>query len=593
MAERELLAVIREPGPLAPLDLWTYNVPTMTLTRLFRPLAAPCLAASLVAVIAIVPVHGREAQPSTRVTSLAVAQREGFATLTWRPVEGATEYQIERTPVDESGRPTGDGVITGVWRPNRQVRPQSPAFADAGFIAGHRLQWRVRAVVAGEPRGFSDPVAGATRPPFGPGEFLTEFEKTDGAGYTSYDFEIDWTRRIAAASPRVRVVSLGRTPQGREMNLFVIGSPAPLATAEAISTAPTAGANCNVHGNEPSGREGCFMMIRELALSNDPAVLDILSNATILIVPSFNADGRANNTRGNSAGQDLNRDHARLTQPESQIFAAFLRDYTPEVMVDGHEYGNANTCDLPLLWPRHSNTAPTVHEASKAGLVEGRFYDAGATDGWWPCPYPPRGIDGAQTFTRVTGLKNMIVTLVEARSGGGPTRPAEAGNTPENRRRKAYSQLWSIRQALAYHRANLPALQKAIAEAVAFQRSNTGPIVFHGDWDVPAFPAPHPGDTPPPGNAPGPGQRLDTPPCGYFLTEAQFTAKLTDGGTLPAALHTSVGDRLAAHGVTVEKRPGGYLVPLAQPLRGLINILLDEQTPPAPIVAAQRVFQCS
>ena len=43
--------------------------------------------------------------------------------------------------------------------------------------------------------------------------------------------------------------------------------------------------------------------------------------------------------------------------------------------------------------------------------------------------------------------------------------------------------------------------------------------------------------------------------------------------------------------------PGGIINmqtkrPLAQPLRGLINILLDAQTPPAPIVAAARVMRC-
>jgi|GEM_PF-180378 len=524
----------------------------------------------------------RHAQPGGRVDSVAVVPREGYVTVTWRPVAGATEYQIER-----------EGLVTGIWRPNRQVRQQSPSFADAGFVPGGTLRWRVRAVVGDVPQEWSEPVSAQTRAPFGPAEFRTGFEARDGAEYTTYDEEIDWTKRIVAASPRVRVVPLGTTPQGRTMNLFVIGHPAPKGTVAEIASGPAAGANCNVHGNEPSGREGCLMMIRELAFSNDPAIIDILSHATVLIVPSFNADGRANNTRGNSAGQDLNRDHARLTQPESQMFAAFVRDYTPEVMVDGHEYGSATTCDLPLLWPRHSNTATSVHDMSKAGLVEGRFYDAGATDGWWPCPYPPRGIDGAQTFTRVTGLKNMVTTLVEARSGGGPTRQAEAGNVPENRRRKAYSQLWSIRQALMFHRANRPAIAKAIEDGIAFQRSNTGPIVFHGDWDVPAFAAPHPGDTPPPGATPGPDQMLTPPPCGYFLTDAQYSAKLTDSGTLPEALWTSVGDRLAAHGITVEKRPGGYLVPLAQPLRGLINILLDAQTPPAPIVAAERRMRCS
>jgi len=532
------------------------------------------------------------APQTTQASGLAAVARDGYVTLTWKPVADAAEYQIERTLVDADGKPAGEPAISGVWRPNRQIKPQAPSFADAGFLVGRRYQWRVRAVIGSAPQEYSAPVAALTVAPFGPKGFQTGFEARDGADYTTYDEEIEWTARLATASPRVRVVPLGKTPQGRTMNLFVIGHPRPIATAAEISAGPAAGANCNVHGNEPSGREGCFMMIRDLAFSNERWVTDILANATVLIVPSFNADGRANNTRGNSAGQDLNRDHARLMQPESQIFAAFLRDYTPEVMVDGHEYGSAGTCDLPLLWPRHSNTAPTVHNMAKGGLVEGRFYDAGAADGWWGCPYPPRGIDGAQTFTRVTGLKNMITTLVEARSGGGPTRPLETGNVPENRRRKAYSQLWSIRQALSYHRAERPAIARAIADGIAFQKSNTGPIVFHGDWDIPAFPAPHPGDSPPPGGAPGPDQQLNPPPCGYFLTDAQYTAKLKDSGPLPEALWTSAGDRLAAHGVIVEKRPGGYLVPMAQPLRGLINILLDAKTPPAPIVAAERMFDC-
>jgi hypothetical protein len=548
-------------------------------------LTAICVAGGLAAAAVMV-----DARQDTRVGGLAAVARDGYATLTWKPVAGVNEYQIERTPLDAAGNPAGEPAISGLWRPNRQVKQEAPSFADAGFVVGRRYRWRVRALLGGTPQEFSAPVSALTVAPFGPAEFQTGFEAREGADYTTYDEEIEWTARILKASRRVRVIPLGKTPQGRTMNLFVIAQT--IGTTAEISNGPAAGANCNVHGNEPSGREGCFMMIRELALSNDKWVTDILSNATILIVPSFNADGRANNTRGNSTGQDLNRDHGRITQPESQMFARFLRDYTPEVMVDGHEFGNTGTCDLPLLWPRHSNTAPSVHNLAKTGMIEGYFYDTGAADGWWGCPYPPRGIDGAQTFTRVTGLKNMITTLVEARSSGGPTRPLETNNAAESRRRKAYSQLWSIRTALNYHRANRAAIAKAIADGIAFQKSNTGPIVFHGDWDAPAFPAPHPGDSPPPGGAPGPDQQLNPPPCGYFLTDAQYTEKLKDSGTLPESLWTSAGERLAFHGVIVEKRNGGYFVPMAQPLRGLINILLDAKTPPAPIVAAERVMDC-
>lgn len=658
------------------------------------------------------------------VTGLSVDQEYGFATLGWSPVEDAVAYEIERTPVDDAGVPTGPSEIVGVWRPNRQVSPEAPVFADSGFVPGDRFQWRVRATLTpfpnevtidapssaagtykahgasfgprlgetgpagdvvlvddgssdptlgcGSPIGFpagaialvdrgecsfvqkvrnaqaagatgvivvnneagapinmtgnatdvtipsvmvwqsdgeaikaglpatgalqsalalpfSEPVIDTTRAAPGPEEFRTPWETTEDAQFTSHEFELAWTNDIAEASDRVRVETLGHTVEGRPINLFIIGDP-PLETAAEISESPTVGANCNVHGNEPSGREACFMMIRELAFSDDPWVEDILSNTTVLIVPSLNGDGRAANQRGNATGQDLNRDHGLLAMPETFSLAAFFRDYTPEVMVDGHEFGRSSTCDLPLLWSRHSNTAPTVHNEGKEGLVEGHFYAQSAVGGWWPCPYPLVGLDGATSFTRVTGLKNMVVTLVEARSQGGPTRPGEAG--AENRRRKGYSQLWSIREAMNYHRENLPTIQQAIEEGIEFQSSNTGPAVLHGDWDVEAFPAPHPGDTPPPNNPPGPDDMINPPPCGYQLTAEQYSTPIADG-RLPSELETSAGERLVAHGIrAVPRGTGQFFVPMAQPLRGLINIVLDEEQPPQPIVAGVRVFDC-
>jgi hypothetical protein len=160
------------------------------------------------------------------------------------------------------------------------------------------------------------------------------------------------------------------------------------------------------------------------------------------------------------------------------------------------------------------------------------------------------------------------------------------------RGRKAYSQLWAIRQALDYHRTNGPRIRRAIAEGVAFQSSNSGPVVLHGDWHVEPFPAPHPGESPPPPNPPGPEQMLNPPPCAYFIPAALYNRLLDDSERLPERLRTSAGDRLASHGVRVEPVDGGFLVPMKQPLRGLINILVDPDQPPAPIVAAERVFQC-
>ena len=70
---------------------------------------------------------------------------------------------------------------------------------------------------------------------------------------------------LDAASERVRVVEHGRTLQGRPINMFIVGYPTPPPTAEEVSDSPTALVNCNVHGNEPSSREACLILARELA----------------------------------------------------------------------------------------------------------------------------------------------------------------------------------------------------------------------------------------------------------------------------------------------------------------------------------------
>src|SRR5687768_11303158 len=81
------------------------------------------------------------AQEANQVTGVAVEQEDGFASLSWDSVLGATDYQIERTPVGADDLPTGPAAIVGVWRPNRTVTPASPTFADAGFNPGDRFQW--------------------------------------------------------------------------------------------------------------------------------------------------------------------------------------------------------------------------------------------------------------------------------------------------------------------------------------------------------------------------------------------------------------------------------------------------------------------
>ena len=548
--------------------------------RRISAIAVTAMAAA--ASLALVQPGSALAQGPGQVTGLQAVQGEGFATLSWDPVEGATDYQIERTPVNAADELTGSARIVGLWQPTRTVRPDAPTFADSGFVLGERFRWRVRARFDTTAQAFSEPVFGTTVPQWGEGpgaSMRTQFEQTNGAQYTSDLNEYAYTAALDAASDRVRVVEIGRTVQGRPINMMIFGHPEPLPSAARISATPTALIQCHVHGNEPSMREACLILARRLAFSDEPDVLASMAGRTILIVPTLNGDGRAADTRGNIHGQDLNRDHSLLREPETKAFAAMLRDYTPDVAVDGH---NGDSEDLPVLGPRHLNVHEPVYAEIKNNLIESRIYGNAAAAGWWAGPYSNGGASQETILRNTFGLKSILGILSENRGAAGPTRPG--ATAAENENRKSYGQLWLARQLLDYHRESLPAIQRLIADSIAFQRSNEGPVVFRGAYPWPPFP---PLLSAPDVDAPTPELTLEDPPCGYFLTPQQFSGANPDG---------TVERRLRLHGIAVERAPGyvaggnGYLVRLSQPLRGLIPPLLDGQAV-EPMVAGTRLYE--
>jgi hypothetical protein len=527
--------------------------------------------AAIAIAVALVHPGGALAQEPNQVTGLTAVQADGFVTLSWDPVEGATDYQVERTPVNEADQPTGPATIVGLWQPTRTVTPDAPTFAESGFVLGERFCWRVRARFGTAAQPFSGSVCGATRPQWGAGPGAsrrTQFEQTNGASYTSDFNEFLYTAALDAASERVRVVEIGRTLQGRPINMFVFGYPGPLSSAAQISASPTTLIQCHVHGNEPSMRESCLILARELAFTDDPELLKIMERSTVLIVPTLNGDGRAANTRGSSTGQDLNRDHSLLREPETKAFAAMLRDYTPDVAVDGH---NGDTEDLPVLGPRHLNVYEGLYSEAKNGLIESWIYDNAALAGWYAGPYSNGGASQETILRNTFGLKSIVGILSENRPGAGVTRPGATFAGNENR--KTYAQLWLIKRLLDYHHDHHSVIRRLVTESLAFQRANIGPIVFRGSYPWPPFP---PLPSAPDVDAPTPDAILEDPPCGYFLTEEQYTGAQPDG---------TVELRLSLHGIAAQSAPDylvrhlgpGYFVRMTQPLRGLIPTLLDPQ----------------
>jgi len=246
----------------------------------------------------------------------------------------------------------------------------------------------------------------------------------------------DYFGRLAAASPRVRLDTIGPTTQGRPYLLATISDPANLARRASLIAAQRRLADprtldsaaearlfasqpavilisCSIHSTEIAASQ----MSLELAyrLATDSALGAALRDVVVLLVPSANPDGidivgdwyrRTKGTPfdGSSppwlyhpyVGHDNNRDWFMLTQPETRHLTRVLYElWFPEVVYDIHQMGgNGSRLFLPpFADPVNPNLDGTLVEAigHVGTAMATALADAGRTgvehqarfDLWW------------------------------------------------------------------------------------------------------------------------------------------------------------------------------------------------------------------
>jgi hypothetical protein len=190
----------------------------------------------------------------------------------------------------------------------------------------------------------------------------------------------------AATSDRLELIEYGRTHEDRPLIAGVFAAPERRAELRAwldsrFSDEPgdaplVVWLGYGIHGDEPSATDAALAMGWYLAGARDARVRRWLEDMVIVIDPCLNPDGRERirgqllqfegyqptldhaamqrgrwpHGRGNHYLFDMNRDWVAGVAPETRARWSVLREWRPQVLVDGHEMGPLDTF---LFYPQN------------------------------------------------------------------------------------------------------------------------------------------------------------------------------------------------------------------------------------------------
>jgi len=254
-----------------------------------------------------------------------------------------------------------------------------------------------------------------------PGDkWITVAENTGFRATPNYGQTVAYLRSLALAAPEVRMVSLGRSPEGRDI-WMVVASRDRLFTPETLhrSARPTLMVQAGIHGGEIDGKDAGLMLLRELTFGRWRQLLD---RANLLFVPIFNVDGheRASeygriNQRGpdvtgwrtNARNLNLNRDYTKLDAVETRAMVAALDLWKPDLYIDTHVTdGSDYQYDITFGWNEsgyssqstrwiRTTLAPQINSVLRAqGHVPGPLIPDDLAQGLTIANLPPRFSNG-------------------------------------------------------------------------------------------------------------------------------------------------------------------------------------------------------
>lgn len=180
-------------------------------------------------------------------------------------------------------------------------------------------------------------------------EWATPFEQNGLKTSPSYDETFAWLDKLIAHSDMLKKVSIGKSPQGRDIWMIVASKEGAEDAATLLkSNKPSVLVQAGIHSGEIDGKDAGMMLLRDIVIGDKTALLD---NANLLFVPIFSVDAHERSTEYNRVNQrgpvnmgwrttannlNLNRDYAKADTLEMQHMLRAINIWQPDLYIDVH-----------------------------------------------------------------------------------------------------------------------------------------------------------------------------------------------------------------------------------------------------------------
>ncbi|MBX2976477.1 MAG: M14 family metallopeptidase [Ignavibacteriaceae bacterium] len=187
-------------------------------------------------------------------------------------------------------------------------------------------------------------------------EWETLFEKSSFLSSPSYSETMDYFKRLENHSPLARMISIGKSPQGRDIYSIIVSKEKYFTPIEAKKSGkPIILITCGIHSGEIEGKDAGMLLLREILVTKEKE--NYLDNAILLFVPIFSVDGHERSSRYNRINQNgptemgwrttaqnlnLNRDWVKADAPEMQALLKFFNEWLPDFFIDSHTTNGAD-----------------------------------------------------------------------------------------------------------------------------------------------------------------------------------------------------------------------------------------------------------